>query len=128
MTDSDRVYHDLDAEDSGTPLFRSERLDQILRDLHEEESGWGYHKIVRNGNNFITEIQIYSENPDSPENNPNAKLRSKTVFTRTDNFISALTRTIYAEDGTTVVATATANVFRNTNKSVNSVNVTHSRS
>ena len=108
-------------------VTRGFRLNQILDDIMEEEGGKGFSKIIRTGP-FVSSIEVWSEDPDSPPSNPNAKLRTRTVFVRTGPFVDSFIKSVYDEDtGTTTVATSTTAIDRDANNFVTSAHVTNAR-
>lgn len=121
---SERVTHDQTKLPSVTRGFR---LDQILNDIMEEEGGKGFSKIVRIGP-FVSLIEVWTEDPDTPPSNPDAKLRSSTTFNRTGPFVNSFVKSIYDEDtGTIIIATSSTTVARNASNFVTSADVTNAR-
>jgi len=116
---TNRISHDVDAEQN---VFRDDQLERIINDLAEEDTGKGFSETSYVGSTpFIDNITTY----DSALKN---YVRSVVDFTYSPlPFIEQIVKTIYNKDGTNVVATITAVVTYNTNKTIKDVNVVTSR-
>jgi hypothetical protein len=116
-TDTNRIDHDF--EKSPT-TFRDRRLDTIIEDLNEEESGAGFSEVVRTGV-FVDLIIVW----DSPAK---SKMRTRTDFTRTGPFLTTATKKIYDEDtGLIQIASISVTVARNADQSIKDVSVARTR-
>lgn len=104
--------------------FRDEELFQIINDIDEEIMGRGFSQVVRTPPSpFVDKITTWNEDPDSPPANPNAKKRTETIFTRAGAFVTQITKNVYSEDGSSIVAVITGDITRTGNNQTNVVNV-----
>lgn len=117
---SERVSHKLtDAPN----WFRDDQVNQILNDLCEEDTGKGFSEVAYVGATpFVDKITTW----DSPAK---TKKRTDVQFSYSPQpFLSTIVKRYYDEEtGLAVVATTTATVTYNTNKSVKDVDVTVTR-
>lgn len=116
---TNRISHDVDAEQN---VFRDDQLERIINDLGEEDTGKGFSETSYVGSTpFIDQITTY----DSAAKN---YVRSIVDFTYSPlPFIGQIVKTVYNKDGTNAVATITAVVTYNTNKTIKDVNVVTAR-
>lgn len=114
---SRRISHDIDNKPN---TFRDDQLRQIIDDIDEEISGKGYNEVLRSGV-FVSEIKIWSEPTNNPSPNPNAKLRTHEVFTRTGVFVTSSVKGYY-DESEVLVATATTTYVRAVNNQIVSTN------
>jgi hypothetical protein len=114
---SRRISHDIDNKPN---TFRDDQLRQIIDDIDEEISGKGYSEVLRSGV-FVSEIKIWSEPTNNPSPNPNAKLRTIEVFTRTGVFITSSVKGYY-DESEVIIATATTTYVRAVNNQIVSTN------
>lgn len=99
--------------------FRDDQLRQIIDDLDEENSGLGYSEIIKTGA-FVSKITVW--------NAPSKDFkRTEALFTRTGPFVNSITKNIYEEDGSGIIAVTTATITRNGNNTVAFVNVVNTR-
>ena len=119
QNNSRRISHDVDTQQN---VFRDDQLRQILDDLGEEDTGKGFSETVYSGV-FISQIITW----DGPLKD---KKRSQIDFTYQVGtpFIETIVKTIYDEEtGAIAVATITATITYNANKTVNTANVVTAR-
>lgn len=113
---SERVSHKLEDQPN---YFRDDQLNQIINDLCEEDTGKGFSEITYQGATpFINTLTTW----DSA-----AKLKKRTLTTFNYSpvpFVSTIVKQYFDEvTGLVVVATLTATVTYNTNKTVKDVDV-----
>lgn len=120
QTNSRRVSHLL----SDLPnTFRDQDLLQIINDIDEEESGKGFSEVIYVvGKPFVSQIITYKDNTKTQK-------RSIIDFTYSPlPFVSQIVKQWYDEDDDSIVVSSiTANVTYNTNKSVQSVDLSITR-
>lgn len=98
-------------------LFRKDNLFDVLNDLAEEDAGKGFSEVIKTGV-FVTKIDVYNDANKT-------LLRTSTDINRTGVFTSNISKKIYADDGTTLVATLNANINRDAgNNTVISIDTT----
>jgi hypothetical protein len=120
QTNSRRVSHKIEDLPNS---FRDDQLRQILNDLDEENTGKGYSEVEYLGSTpFVDKIVTY-------EDNSKTKKRAETTFAYSPlPFVQTITKVTYDEEtGTSIVATTTATVNYNANKTVNYVDVVNTR-
>lgn len=118
--DTSRISHDI--EDLPT-TSRNTKLEQVINDLCEEDSGKGFTEVAYVGSTpFVDKITTW----DSIAKN---KKRTEVLFTYSPSpFIMQITKNFYNEwDGTTIVAVTIAIVTYNTNKTVKDIQITNTR-
>lgn len=114
---SERISHKLESQPN---YFRDDQLQQIINDLCEEDTGKGFSEMayVGVGSPFISTLTTW----DSA-----AKLKKRTLTTfnySPSPFISTIVKNYFDEEtGLVIVATLTATVTYNTNKTVKDVDV-----
>lgn len=113
---SDRVSHDVDTKAN---IFRDDQLRQILDDLGEEDTGKGFSTVAYLGATPFVDLITTWNSPAM------TKKRSEVQFTYSPlPFVTTIVKTIFNEhDGTTAVATITATITYNANKTTNTVDV-----
>lgn len=119
QSNSNRVSHNLESLPN---TFRDDQLHQILNDIDEELTGMGFSELVYSGV-FISGINVYTDAT-------KVKKRTDVVFTYegVTPFLQVVTRRVYDEDtGLTVVATSTATITYNPNRTVKDVTVVDTR-
>jgi len=119
QNNSGRISHDVDAQQN---VFRDDILRQILNDLGEEDTGKGYSEVSYSGV-FVSQIVTW-------DSNSKTKKRSQIDFTYEPGspFIQTILKTIYDEfDGVTPVATVTAVISYNANRTASTADVTTTR-
>ena len=119
QNNSRRVSHNVDSQQN---VFRDDQLRQIIDDLAEEDTGKGFSEVSYNGV-FVSQIITW-------EDDNKAKKRSQIDFTYLPSspFIETIVKTIYDEEtGLTAVATVTATVTYNANKTVDTADVVTAR-
>lgn len=120
QTNSRRVSHTLEHLPN---TFRDDQLQQIIDDLNEEETGRGYSEVEYLASTpFVTRITTYQDNTKT-------KKRTQVDFTYTPvPFVSNIVKQIFDQDDDSItVATISATVNYNANKTVNFVDVVTSR-
>lgn len=120
QNDTDRISHDVVEQPN---VFRDRRLNQIINDLSEEDTGKGFSQVLYVGSTpFVDKIVTW----DSPSL---TKKRNEVQFTYSPSpFISQIVKTIFDEEtGSIVKATITATLTLNPNKTVASVDVVTAR-
>lgn len=115
---TNRLEHDVDKINA---LTRSARLHDVIDDIMEEEGGLGFSKIIKAGA-FVSSIEVWDIDPALP----NAKLRTKTDFTRSGVFVTSFVKSVYDNSGT-LIATSSSTIQRNPNNTVKDVNVVFAR-
>ena len=105
---SKRISHAIEDKQN---VFRGDDLSQIINDLAEEDSGLGFSEIVRTGA-FVSKITVWDKPTNNPAPDPTAIKRTETIFNRTGVFVNSIFKSVYSEDGTSVIATITATVSR----------------
>jgi len=103
--------------------FRDDQLQQILNDIDEEESGRGFSEVsFLAATPFVSQIITYKDNTKTHK-------RSQVDFTYTPlPFVSGIVKQVFDDyDDSITVATITAMVVYNANKTVKSVDVVTSR-
>lgn len=117
---SERVSHKLTDQPN---WFRDDQANQILNDLCEEDTGLGFSVVSYVGATpFVDKIISWT----SPAM---TKKRSEVQFTYSPSpFMSQIQKFYYDEEtGVTVIATVTAVITYNANRTVNTVTVTTTR-
>lgn len=103
--------------------FRDDQLRQIIDDMNEEETGRGYSEAsYLSGTPFVSQIITYKDNT-------KAQKRTQIDFTYSPlPFVTNIVKQIFDNDDDSItVATISATVSYNANKTVQSVDVTTSR-
>ena len=119
---SRRISHNVD---SSPNTFRDDQLRQIIDDIDEEMSGKGYNEVLRDGV-FVSNIKVWSEPTNNPSLNPDAKLRTHEVFTRTGVFVTSSVKSYFDEEQA-LIATATTTYVRAANNLIVSTDTVISR-
>ena len=120
QTNSKRISHELDSHQN---TYRDDQLDQILNDIDEDENGIGFSEtgfIV--GTPFIAQIITYADNT-------KIQKRSQVDFTYTPvPFVTTIVKQVFDNDDDSItIATITATVSYNANRTVKDVNVITTR-
>lgn len=119
-TNTKRVSHTLENLPN---TFRSDDLRQILDDMDEEESGRGFSEVTYvGGTPFVSQIITYKDNTKTQK-------RSQVDFTYSPQpFVGTIAKQIFDNDDDSItVATISAIILYNANKSVRSVDVITTR-
>lgn len=100
QSNTERIQHNITFLPS---TFRDTRLEQIIDDLCEEDTGKGYTEITYSGV-FVTAITTWTSAAKTLK-------RTDISFTRTGAFVTGIVKTIYDQDtGLAPVSTITASI------------------
>lgn len=121
QTDTNRIHHEIGELPTE---FRDFSLQTIIDDIAEEISGIGYFEVSREtpADVFIESITFW----DGPSK---TLKRADCTFDRSNDppFINEVTKNIYGDDGTTIVATTVITISRTGNKRINNVTTVTTR-
>lgn len=120
QTNTGRISHKLETRPN---VFRDDQLQQIIDDLGEEDTGAGFSEVAYVGATpFVDKITTW----DSPAK---LKKRAEIQFTYSPSpFLNTIVKTVFDESaGLAAVATITATIVYNVNKTIKEVNVVTAR-
>ena len=109
---SKRISHDLEEENN---TFRQDDLQNILTDVDQDLNDIGFQEVTRDGNNFVTNIIIWTDSGKTK------KLLEFDYVRTSPPFLDSFTKKVYAKDGVTVASTVTQTATRNANKTINQI-------
>lgn len=122
QTNSKRISHGTHAL---LHTFRDDQLEKIIDDLVEEIEARGFQETFRDANTFVEKITLW----DSPSK---LKKMAEIIATKEPTppgspFVQSVAKSIFSEDGLSVIATVTTTVTRDGNKRILSVNTAITR-